>query len=197
MAEKRLEYATEVVEIGQGMRFKMKKAAVASFVLPSGKQGRWESLLVSSKQTVLLAGFTEAGKIILVRMFRFPVEDYTYELPGGNIEDGENASEAARREFLEETGYATDRQFRELCRGWLWNGGTNGSFVVYCALDCKKVREPERDEVEIFSGMEVIEKSFNEVTKEISQGSIAYDTPISHALAALIGGDRYFRDLLF
>src|SRR3989344_9586279 len=111
------EYTTEIVHV-PGMRFKAKRVAAHSFTLPSGKQGRWESVRMSDKPTVLLAGFTDGGKLVLVRLFRFPVGDFTYELPGGNIEPGENASEAARREFLEETGYTTDEPFQELCRGW-------------------------------------------------------------------------------
>lgn len=186
MAEKNLEYTTEVVEIGQGMRFKMKRGAVHSFTLPSGKQGRWESMQVSQKPTVLLLGLTEEKKFVLVRLFRFPVGDFTHELPGGNIEPGEDASEAARREFLEETGYSTDKPFQELCRGWLWNGGTNGSFVVYYANECRKVREPQRDEVEQFAGMTVVEKSFADIAQAIGHGDISYDTPISHALIAML-----------
>ncbi len=48
---------------------------------------------------------TEDGKkIVLVRQYRYPINDYIYELPAGLIEPGENASEAAVREMLEETG---------------------------------------------------------------------------------------------
>ncbi|OGZ11690.1 MAG: hypothetical protein A3D67_03325 [Candidatus Lloydbacteria bacterium RIFCSPHIGHO2_02_FULL_51_22] len=197
MDEKKPVYTTGIVEM-PGMRFKGKRVAVHSFTLPSGKQGRWESVQVSEKPTVLLAGFTkELHNLVLVRLFRFPVGDFTYELPGGNIEPGENAFEAARREFLEETGYATGRPFYELCRGWLYNGGTNGSFVVYCAFGCEKIQDPQRDEVEQFAVMEVVEKQLSEIVKEISQGSIAYDTPISHAITALIGGNKHFREILF
>ena len=48
---------------------------------------------------------TEDGtKIVLVRQYRYPINDYIYELPAGLIEPGENAAEAAVREMLEETG---------------------------------------------------------------------------------------------
>lgn len=48
---------------------------------------------------------TEDGtKIVLVRQYRYPINDYIYELPAGLIEPGENASEAAVREMAEETG---------------------------------------------------------------------------------------------
>lgn len=43
-------------------------------------------------------------KIVLEKQFRYPVDDYVYELPAGLIEEGEKAEEAGVREFYEETG---------------------------------------------------------------------------------------------
>ena len=49
---------------------------------------------------------TEDGeKLVLVRQYRYPVNDYLYELPAGLIEPEETASEAACREMIEETGW--------------------------------------------------------------------------------------------
>ena len=44
------------------------------------------------------------GRIPLVRQFRPCVEEYTWEFPGGTLDVGETAEEAARRELLEEAG---------------------------------------------------------------------------------------------
>lgn len=49
---------------------------------------------------------TEDGKrLILVRQYRYPMDDYLYELPAGLIEPGETAAQAACREMVEETGW--------------------------------------------------------------------------------------------
>ena len=49
---------------------------------------------------------TEDGeKLVLVRQYRYPVNDYLYEWPAGLIEPEETASEAACREMIEETGW--------------------------------------------------------------------------------------------
>lgn len=55
---------------------------------------------------------TREERIILVRQYRYPVDQITYELPGGVIEKGESPIDAARREMEEETGYtSTDISF--------------------------------------------------------------------------------------
>ena len=46
----------------------------------------------------------ESDKIVLLRQYRYPLNDYIYELPAGLIEDGETPAEAAVREMREETG---------------------------------------------------------------------------------------------
>lgn len=58
---------------------------------------------------------TADEKIVLVRQYRYPVDQITFELPGGVIEAGEDPMEAGIREMQEETGYhATEVEF--LCK---------------------------------------------------------------------------------
>ena len=56
--------------------------------------------------TAVTLALTPAREIVLVREFRPGVEEWLLELPGGSVDDGEAPAEAARRELLEETGYA-------------------------------------------------------------------------------------------
>ncbi len=46
---------------------------------------------------------TKDEKIIVLRQYRPAVEDYTYELPSGHIDDGETPEQAIVRELKEET----------------------------------------------------------------------------------------------
>lgn len=46
----------------------------------------------------------DTSKIVLVRQYRYPVNDYVYELPAGLIDGGETAWQTAVREIREETG---------------------------------------------------------------------------------------------
>lgn len=51
---------------------------------------------------------TKEEKIVLVKQYRYPVDQITYELAGGVIENNEDPLKAAIREMTEETGYVSD-----------------------------------------------------------------------------------------
>lgn len=51
---------------------------------------------------------TKDEKIVMVRQYRYPINQTTYELAGGIIEKGETPETAALREMQEETGYTSN-----------------------------------------------------------------------------------------
>ncbi len=72
-----------------------------------GEKAPYYSLQMSDYVTVL--AITARQEILVVRQYRPALERYTLELPSGHVEPGETPADAARREFLEETGYIVDK----------------------------------------------------------------------------------------
>lgn len=46
----------------------------------------------------------DPSKIVLVKQYRYPINDYIYEMPAGLVDEGESYANCAIREFKEETG---------------------------------------------------------------------------------------------
>lgn len=57
---------------------------------------------------VVIVAITPKRQILLVHQYRVAVAAVTLELPAGHIDPGETPEESARRELLEETGYAAE-----------------------------------------------------------------------------------------
>ncbi len=79
-------------------------------VIPHGASGRWEYVKrVRNIQAAVILAITEHRDIILVEQFRPPLGKPCIELPAGLVGDEGSDEEpltAAKRELLEETGYA-------------------------------------------------------------------------------------------
>ncbi len=69
-----------------------------------GREG--DFVVVDAPDWVNVVALTADHRIVLVRQFRFGVNAFSWEIPGGMMEPGEDPVAAGLRELREETGYA-------------------------------------------------------------------------------------------
>ncbi len=72
----------------------------------NGKQIHFDK--INENNVVVMLALID-GKIVMERLKRVAVGKRLLEVPAGHIERGENAEEAAKREFEEETGYEASK----------------------------------------------------------------------------------------
>jgi ADP-ribose diphosphatase len=71
-----------------------------------GREGRF--FVIESRDWVNVIAMTVDQRVVLIEQFRHGVEEAILEIPGGMIDPGEDALNAAKRELAEETGYTSD-----------------------------------------------------------------------------------------
>ena len=60
---------------------------------------------VGQADYIAIVALTPAGRIPIVRQYRPAIEDFSWELPAGLVDDGEDPAQGCRRELFEETGF--------------------------------------------------------------------------------------------
>jgi ADP-ribose pyrophosphatase len=71
-----------------------------------GHAGERDYTVIAAPDWVNVVALTPDGQLVLVRQFRFGIDDFSLEVPGGVIEAGEDPVAAGVRELAEETGFA-------------------------------------------------------------------------------------------
>lgn len=97
---------------------------------------------------VNVVALTPGDEVLLVRQYRHGTRRQTLEIPGGMVDPGETAAQAARRELREETGYAAER--------WLELGTVEPNPALqsnrchtWLALDANRVGDIQPDAGEV------------------------------------------------
>jgi 8-oxo-dGTP pyrophosphatase MutT (NUDIX family) len=101
-------------------------------IAPTGKPSPYGVVRFKNLAVAVLP-IHEDGTIVLVGQHRFPLGDYTWELPEGGSPLGEDPLAGAKRELAEETGLEA-AEWREAMRAQLSNSVTDERMIGYVAL---------------------------------------------------------------
>lgn len=136
----------EIMEIYRGRRLWVEKS---KFQLPNGKEK--ESVVVHPGDAVVILP-RDGEKLLLIRQWRAPVNQFIYEAPAGTMEEGEEPLETARRELIEETGMDAKTL---VARGFIYTtpGFTDEKLWLFEASDLTPSNEFSADEDEIIESM--------------------------------------------
>ena len=81
---------------------------------------------------VAVVPFLDRETVLLVRQYRYPVGELTYEIPAGKLDGGEAPLRCVLRELREETG-CTARRIRPLLSFWPAPAFSNERLHIYVA----------------------------------------------------------------
>jgi ADP-ribose pyrophosphatase len=90
--------------LASDMPFKGKRLEVVRETISWGRKKALVETIEHPGAVAILA-VTPGGKVLLERQYRHSVKEYLYEIPAGTLEAGEDPSDCAFRELLEETGF--------------------------------------------------------------------------------------------
>lgn len=113
--------------------------------LEDGKETTRE--VVEHNGGVVIACQPTEDEVVLIRQYRYSVDEELIELPAGRIEAGEPPLGAAQRELTEETGYLA-RHWRELSRMYTAPGFCNEMLYMYHASEVELVEKNLDDDEE-------------------------------------------------
>ena len=149
-------------EIFSGRLLKVRRDTVR---MPGGAHATRE--YIRHPGAVAILAFDVDGKVILERQYRYPNGRDFIEIPAGKVEPGEDLLETAKRELLEETGYAAS-DWQRLTTIHNAIGYSDESIELYAARGLEK-RQQKLDEEEF---LEVLEVPYDEAIAMVRDGRI-------------------------
>ncbi len=133
---------------------------------PGGKEVERE--VVRHSGAAVLVPLTSDNRLVLVRQYRYAVDQHLWEVPAGTMSPGESPEETARRELVEETGFYPHR-LEKLAEFYPSPGFSDENMHLFLATELEsRTACPDEDET-----IEVKLFSSEEMTSLLSQGQIS------------------------
>lgn len=148
-------------DVGRAGRFALTRDQV---VWPGGDAG--EYVFLRAPDSVFMVPLDGAGRTTLVRQWRYPWGESSWEVPAGTLEKGEDPLAGAHRELAEEAGLEAAE--------WTQLGVVHGSAVL-----------DNRQHLFLAQGLKLVESALEAYERDL----ISLQLPLAEALdEALSGG---------
>ena len=113
--------------------------------LPDASETDWYVSL--SGDAVIVVPMLKTGEVLLQKTYKHGCGEVIYEFPAGMIDSGESPEQAAKRELMEETGYASE-QWEYLGEAFSNPTGARMKHIYYLAQKSVWIRDPEPEPAE-------------------------------------------------
>lgn len=115
-------------------------------ITPSGEEGIYG--VVETKLAVGVVALTEDDQLYLVGQYRYPHDQYSWEIIEGGGEEGEDPLETAKRELREEAGLLAENWIQLGADFHISNCFSSETGIIYLARDLTET-DAEPDDTEV------------------------------------------------
>lgn len=131
--------------------------------------------------SVFVVAMTEMREIYLIKQYRYPTKNYSWELPAGGT-DGQNPLKAAKRELWEETGLIANK-WKKIGRLNPWNGMAGEVMHIFLVQGLVQTGRNKRKEEGI---LEMKKVSIKKVLQMVRLGQITDGQTLAALLLAVL-----------
>lgn len=143
---------------------------------------------VDLPEFVMIYAYDEQGNVLIEKKYEHAINEICFALPAGCMEAGEESTQTAKRELLEETGYIA-HSWKYVSSFYMDSNRGCGKAHFFIATQLEKVSEPKYDD------MEEVEVSF-EKPEFLIKHFLSVNSSLANIALMAIASNAKFMDVV-